>query len=838
MSIITLLQLLVLSSTPEPLVRENLTNCWPLYRPPHPEKRLNVFSTTYFDSFFAVCESMLVTFDNMTNGELYVHPVTDDTLVGMEFAKNLNEERYSMFEAMLAAKSNAVEVLYLDTQWMKPLEDHLAPLDPKLADNFYPKWITRNPKGDVVGISTRGSSQTMYYRRDLFDLHNLGDFPTTWNEFTTKLTILRDKERIRRNDSSWYPFAMATDDGSANQLVYGLISLLSGHGGGGIVEDNGEITINNPRAAEALRRWKFYLKTLMPPMVRTSGSGPIVKKFRDDELAIVTLWTGTSDEFEGLPSSWHVKAAAIPGGGYGCSGFWSVALSKYTNPDVEAEARSFIDIYLNRTVLVDNIIASRGLPVLRQIWDDPFLQSQYCKHHSILCQGIKEYPEFYSGLSHRPSHGCGNMYPSCQDAIYRAINSYFESPHATAETAVAELADELGSILGIGRSNTNSGSSNTISDHPESIAAIIFTGLALCGVIIYIKYQLKRIRFGRGLRIPVVVVFAGGMLAVLVVFSYLLITRMDDKTRDLSEKLAITSRLQHLQLVEDVVEATYDSLRGRSLTSEAVMLRAIAKVRVDVGRLNFEKDSLLAVLDPITLHTFVSSNQNLQQLSQPAVNSWLLYAHQTINSSNDLGATVVNGTSVFVTRKLLSVGGGEFKNINLLVVYCTPEVVVMREADNSRETAKYVSVLVACLGVCFAIALTVVLIEPILGLSVELEKVRVLDLDFLTTGTSMITEIAALLSAFAEMCSTVSQCKVFLPDIVVESSDKFGYVPPPAVGRAHPSREVAIVFTDVESSTSLWESLQRTMKTALIIHNQIVRARIQESETGMPTSFI
>eukprot|EP01060_Flectonema_neradi_P036299 TRINITY_DN693_c0_g1_i1.p1 TRINITY_DN693_c0_g1~~TRINITY_DN693_c0_g1_i1.p1 ORF type:complete len:1279 (+),score=208.24 TRINITY_DN693_c0_g1_i1:83-3919(+) len=831
-AIIILLQALAVSqNTSEPIVREDMANCWPLYQPPHPERRLNVFSTTYFDSFFSVCESMLVAFDNATNGELYVHPVTDDTLVGMTFAKNLNEERYSMFQAMLAAKSNAVEVLYLDTQWVNPLMEHLAPLEKRLADDFYPKWVTRNANDDIVAIATRGSSQTMFYRRDLFDLHNLGDFPTTWDEFTTKFTILRDKERARRNNSNWFPFAMASDDGSANQLTYGFISLLSGHHGGGIVEPDGTITVNNKNASEALGRWKSYIGTLMPPMVRTSGSGPIAEMFRDDGLAVVTLWTGSADEFNGLPASWDVRAAAIPGGGYGCSGYWSVALSKYTDPSVEKEARAYIDMYLNNTVLVDNIVSARGLPVLRQIWDDPGLQSQYCHHNKILCQGIKDYPEFYSGLSHRPSEGCGSMYPSCQDAIYRTINRYFESPYLTAEMAVAELADELSSIMAISSSQLSGGDTDTMTDHPESIAILVITGLMVIAVGVYLWYRLSKIRPGRGCKLPLLLVFGGGMIAVLLAYYLSVVSQMDSRTRDLSDDLAVTSRLQHLQLVEDIIEATYDSLRGRSLTSTAVMLRAVAKVRVDVGRLHFERDSLLVVMDPETLLTYVSSNQNLQQVSVTATHPWLLYAHRTSNTSTGLSASV-NGTSVFITQKLLSVGGGEFTTISFLVVYCTPKVVVMKEADDSRESARHLSIIITCLGVWFSVALTLVLMGPIIGLSAELEKVRLLDLDYLSAGSSIITETAALLSSFSSMCNTVAQCKVFLPDVIIESADKLEYVPPPAVGRAHPSREVAIVFTDVESSTSLWESLQRIMRTSLAIHNQVVRSKIQESETG------
>eukprot|EP00002_Diphylleia_rotans_P032745 TRINITY_DN6907_c0_g1_i10.p1 TRINITY_DN6907_c0_g1~~TRINITY_DN6907_c0_g1_i10.p1 ORF type:complete len:116 (-),score=15.95 TRINITY_DN6907_c0_g1_i10:994-1341(-) len=49
-------------------------------------------------------------------------------------------------------------------------------------------------------------------------------------------------------------------------------------------------------------------------------------------------------------------------------------------------------------------------------------------------------------------------------------------------------------------------------------------------------------------------------------------------------------------------------------------------------------------------------------------------------------------------------------------------------------------------------------------------------------------------------------------------------------GPAAPSGDVALVFTDIQGSTALWESSPNAMADALILHNSITRSCIQENK--------
>ena len=58
------------------------------------------------------------------------------------------------------------------------------------------------------------------------------------------------------------------------------------------------------------------------------------------------------------------------------------------------------------------------------------------------------------------------------------------------------------------------------------------------------------------------------------------------------------------------------------------------------------------------------------------------------------------------------------------------------------------------------------------------------------------------------------------------AGDAQGSVPPPGPLCRAPTGTVVLVFTDVQSSTQLWEQCGEAMQAALDVHNQVLRARL------------
>eukprot|EP00756_Hemistasia_phaeocysticola_P044068 Hpha_TRINITY_DN17649_c0_g1::TRINITY_DN17649_c0_g1_i1::g.158824::m.158824 len=81
---------------------------------------------------------------------------------------------------------------------------------------------------------------------------------------------------------------------------------------------------------------------------------------------------------------------------------------------------------------------------------------------------------------------------------------------------------------------------------------------------------------------------------------------------------------------------------------------------------------------------------------------------------------------------------------------------------------------------------------------------------------------AALRSSFDKLLSNLNEYKGYLPDSLLQKDEvQRVNVPPPGVEVESP--EVGIVFTDVQSSTVLWEMLPQAMHEALRIHNFALR---------------
>eukprot|EP00756_Hemistasia_phaeocysticola_P032382 Hpha_TRINITY_DN16404_c4_g3::TRINITY_DN16404_c4_g3_i6::g.161004::m.161004 len=81
-----------------------------------------------------------------------------------------------------------------------------------------------------------------------------------------------------------------------------------------------------------------------------------------------------------------------------------------------------------------------------------------------------------------------------------------------------------------------------------------------------------------------------------------------------------------------------------------------------------------------------------------------------------------------------------------------------------------------------------------------------------------------LVNAYTRLLSNLQSYRDYLPDTLLMQSDDGGVtnVPPPATGGGEV--EVGMVFTDIQSSTALWEDCPEGMYEALHTHNATLRA--------------
>ena len=84
-----------------------------------------------------------------------------------------------------------------------------------------------------------------------------------------------------------------------------------------------------------------------------------------------------------------------------------------------------------------------------------------------------------------------------------------------------------------------------------------------------------------------------------------------------------------------------------------------------------------------------------------------------------------------------------------------------------------------------------------------------------------------IIQSFVQIIDNLIEYRRFLPNtLLARHSDSMKCIPPHRFAPGLETQTATIVFTDIQSSTELWESLDNDMHTALYLHNRIVREQI------------
>ncbi|MEQ8822410.1 MAG: extracellular solute-binding protein, partial [Sumerlaeia bacterium] len=163
-------------------------------------------------------------------------------------------ETLSQYRNYFSAKSDDIDVYQIDVIWPGTLGSHLVDLTGKVdAGAFFPPLIENNTvKGKLVALPWWSDAGLLYYRTDLLEKYGYDGPPTTWDELEEMSATIQAGEREERGDNSFWGYLW---QGKAYEgLTCNGLEWVKSHGGGTIVDGEGNVTINNEAAAQALDR--------------------------------------------------------------------------------------------------------------------------------------------------------------------------------------------------------------------------------------------------------------------------------------------------------------------------------------------------------------------------------------------------------------------------------------------------------------------------------------------------------------------------------------------------------------------------------------------------------
>lgn len=354
---------------------------------------------------------------------------------------NSATERLALYQQMLAAGASEIDVYQIDVVWPGILANHLLDLKPYskgVEAQHYPAIIRNNTvKDKLVAMPWFIDTGVLYYRKDLLEKYKK-TVPATWAELAATAKEIQDGER-KANDKIWgYVFQGKAYEG----LTCNAIEWVSSYGGGTIVDDKGEITVNSPRAIEAITTAASWVGTITPKGVLNYGEEEARGAFQTGNAVFMRNWPYAWALAQGddSPVKGKVGVAALPKGGEAgqhaaALGGQELAVSKYSKHPAQAADLVF---YLTSE-------AEQKRRSLKGSWN-PTYPALY-KDAEILAANpfFGDLAANFDSAVPRPSSVTGNNYNRVSNAFWDAVHAAL-SGTAKASATIPELAAKLDEI--------------------------------------------------------------------------------------------------------------------------------------------------------------------------------------------------------------------------------------------------------------------------------------------------------------------------------------------------------------------------------------------------------
>jgi trehalose/maltose transport system substrate-binding protein len=355
---------------------------------------------------------------------------------------NSTTDILALFRQMFAAKSTDLDVINVDVVWPGVIKDHLLDLkkySKGVEKDHFPAIVANNTvDGKLLAMPWFTDAGLLYYRKDLLEKYGV-KAPTTWEELAAGAKKIQEGERAAGNkDFQGFVFQAKAYEG----LTCDALEWVYSYNGGTIVDDKGNVTINNANAAKALKTAASWVGTIAPQGVLNYAEEEARGVFQNGNAAFMRNWPYAWSLGNGADSKVKGKigVSALPKGGAdgknaATLGGWQLAVSKYSkNPDAAADLVMYMT---SAEVQKERAIKGSYNPTIAALYKDkavldanPFFGSLY---------------NVFTSAVPRPATATGLKYPEVSAAFWNATHDVM-SGKASAEDSVKKLEGKLKQI--------------------------------------------------------------------------------------------------------------------------------------------------------------------------------------------------------------------------------------------------------------------------------------------------------------------------------------------------------------------------------------------------------
>jgi trehalose/maltose transport system substrate-binding protein len=356
-----------------------------------------------------------------------------------------SDEQLVFARQLLEGRATTPDVYVIDAIWPGMLVEHFLDLGPRLgaeADRHFPALVANNRvEGRLVAMPYHANVGILFFRTDLLRRYGYDRPPKTWPELEGMARAIQKGERARGQDDFWgYAWQGAPYEG----LTCNALEWQASEGGGRIVEDDGTISVNNPRTIAAWERAASWVGTVSPPGVIGYRELDSQDLWRRGNAAFLRAWPSnySPSQDAGSRVRGQFDITFVPGGSHGhvmTLGENALAVSRYSQHADEAVA--LVKYLSRRDVQLARSRMTSLPPTLPDLYDDPEVVSAN-PYYTPLKQ------VFLGGAASRPSSVTGRKYAEVSRAYFRAVHSVLTRQEKPAAAAAA-LQRELVWITGL-----------------------------------------------------------------------------------------------------------------------------------------------------------------------------------------------------------------------------------------------------------------------------------------------------------------------------------------------------------------------------------------------------
>ena len=339
-------------------------------------------------------------------------------------------DQFGQYKLWLAAGNTDIDVYTTDVIWAPQLADQFTDLTEATKDvvaGYFPAIIeSQTVNGKLVALPSFTDAPALYYRKDLLEKYKL-PVPKTWDELAATAKTVQDGERAAGNADMW---GFVFQGNAYEGLTCDALEWVKSSGGGQIIEADGSISINNPKAAAALDRAKGWVGTISPPGVLSYMEEESRGVWQLGNAVFMRNWPYAYQLGNGDDSAVKGKfdVTTLPVGAEGDTpaatlGGWNLAVSKYSKH--QEEAIRLVKFLSSPDEQKRRAIEQTNLPTLVATYDDPDVAAK--------APIIPLWKDVFLNAVPRPSAPAKVKYNEVSSLFYSAVHDTLSGTGTAAE---------------------------------------------------------------------------------------------------------------------------------------------------------------------------------------------------------------------------------------------------------------------------------------------------------------------------------------------------------------------------------------------------------------------